>query len=332
MKSKKMSPIIKNRKRKSLILIIGLVVISFVCIYSAAPISYASWIQEEDGIKYMQEDGQYAVGFLDIDDKRYYFDNDGHLVYGKFYVEEDDCFYYSNEEGIVQYGIIQTEDDFYVADHTGKLATGFVEYDGQRYYFNSIAQLVVGWFKYQDHWYYSDSTGKVMTGFVTVDGYRYYLDSDGCRVQDTILDIDGNTYIFNSDGSVDENATVLYPVLKYINDVRVKKGMVELALNSKVQACAIVRAADLVNGFANDSQISIEQLLGNRGVEAEGGYEFAYGGVEGYNIDRLISDLNKDINFKDVLFNSDVSEVGLGMYQKDNIFYYDIIFITKTNE
>ena len=332
MKSKWMKTRTKSRKRCWVTLFTGLVVITLLCVFSVTNISYASWVQEDDGIKYMQEDGQYAVGFLDVDDNRYYFDSDGHLVYGKFYVEEEDCYYYSNEQGIVQYGAIRTEKEFFIADYTGRLLTGFVEYDGQRYYFNSIAQLVVGWFKHEDAWYYADSLGRVMTGFVTVDGYRYYLNSDGRRVEDTIMEIDGITYCFNSDGSVDENATILYPVLRFMNDIRVQNGKKELTLNSKVQACAIVRAAELVNGFVTDSQPSIEKLLSNRGVLTEGGYEFSYGGIEEYSIEQLMLDMNKDDNCINVLLNDNISEVGLGFYQKDNIVYYDIIFITKANE
>lgn len=331
MKNKKMIQKVRNNKKKILSIFVGLLTISFICVFLFNSISYASWVEEEDGIKYIQEDGQYAVGFVDIDGQRYYFDSDGHLVYGKFYVEDEDCYYYSNEEGIVQYGAIQTEQDFYIADNTGRLATGFVEFDGYRYYFNQICQLVVGWFKHEDNWYYSDSTGKIMTGFVTVDGYRYYLNPDGSRIKDTIFDIDGITYIFNADGSVDENATALYPVFQQINSIRAQKDLPALVLNDKVQACAIVRAAELENGFSVDSIIPMEQLLANRGVQAEGGYEFAYGGVEGYDIEQLILNMKKDVNFMKVLSDKNITEVGLGVHQKDNIFYYDIIFITKAN-
>lgn len=321
--------IVKNRIKLWAGVVVGCIVICFLCLFAFHNVSYASWIEEEDGIKYIQDDGQFAIGFLEIDENRYYFDLDGHLVYGKFYVEEEDCYYYSNEEGIVQYGAIQTEDDFYITDATGKLLTGFAEYDGNRYYFNQIAQLVVGWFKHDNNWYYSDSTGKVMTGFVTVDGYRYYLHPDGTRVKEAVLEIDGITYLFNSDGSVDENATILYPVFQYLNKVRAQNRVTELILNDKVQACAILRASELVNGFSVDSAVSVEQLLANRGVKCIGGYEFAFGGVEGYDIERLMIDMQKDVNLMQVLNDKNVTEVGLGLYQQGDIYYYNLIFIAQ---
>jgi len=296
-------------------------------VFFSGKISYASWLQEEEGIKYIQPDGQFAIGFVVIDENRYYFDSDGHLVTGKFYVEEEDAYYYSNEEGILQYGAIYTDNDFFLADEEGKLTTGFAEYEGERYYFNEIGQVVVGWFKNEDDWYYSDYSGKIMTGFVTVDGYRYYLNADGTRVKEAVLDIDGTTYIFNADGSVDENATVLYPVLEFINELRVQHNLPSLNMNSKVQACAIMRASQLMDGFSIPSSVSIEQLLTNRGVKCDGGFEFSYGGIAGYDRNRLMEDMQRDLNFQRVVLDATIKEVGIGMHQHEDIYYYDIILI-----
>ncbi len=294
--------------------------------------SYAEWVEEENGIKYLQDDGQFAIGFVDIEDKRYYFDIDGHLVTGKFYVEEDEAYYYADESGVLQYGAIQTENDFFIADETGKLQTGFVELGGDKYFFNEIAQLVVGWFKFDENWYYASSTGVIQTGFVDVDGYRYYLNEDGTRTNAALLEIDGKIYIFNEDGSVDENATDTYPIFQYMNNIRKNNGCGELALNSKVQSCALLRASDLVNGFSLDGSDSIEKLLGNRGVMCSGGYEFAYGGMEDYDFERLVADMQKDINMSRVLSDNKVSEVGIGMQEQDGVSYYSIIFISNASE
>lgn len=304
-----------------------LAIVLLIGIYYSGKSSYAYWIEEEEGKKYLQLDGQFAIGFVDIEEQRYYFDADGHLVTGKFYVEEEDAYYYSDESGVLQYGAIQTEDDFFITDESGKLLTGFAEYDGKRYYFNEIAQMVVGWFKYEENWYYADSSGVIQTGFVTLDGYRYYLNPDGTRVSDAILEIDGTTYIFNKDGSVDENATLTYPIFQHINDLRIQNGQPTMLLNDKVQACALLRASGLVNGFSLENIEPLESLLANRGVRCSGGYEFAYGGIEGYDFQRLTTDMQKDNNMMNVILNADVSEIGIGMHQENDFVYYSIIFI-----
>ncbi len=284
--------------------------------------AYASWEDTEDGMKYEMDDGQYAVGFSVIDGNMYYFNSDGFLQTGKFYVEEEAAYYYADKNGVIQTGIINTKKSFYVADENGKLQTGFMEFEGNRYFFNGNADLVVGWFHTDDHWYYANSEGILQTGFLELDGYRYYLNTDGTRVNDTVMEIEGTFYVFNKDGSIDENATQLYPVLQYINTIRP-----DICMNTKVQACAILLASELVNGYV-DSEYDVDTILKNRGVKCKNGYEFAYGGIEGYDNDKLISDMKLDPNLGIVLQDTTLTQVGLGIYEKDGLNYYDIIFIS----
>ncbi|MDE6433456.1 MAG: hypothetical protein K2L07_04435 [Lachnospiraceae bacterium] len=288
----------------------------------------ASWKENEDGRQYETEDGELAKGFVEIDGEKYYFNEDGYLITGKFFCDENQKYYYSDKQGVVKTGVIKYKKGFYIADEQGVIQTGFVEYENNRYYFDGAANMVTGWFKHEENWYYADHKGIIQTGFITLDGYRYYLNSDGTRVSDVVMEIDGVTYIFNKDGSVDENATTMYPVYKYLADFR-KEG--EFIMDSKVQACAILRASDLQNGYAlsEDGTKELESLLKNRGVKCEGGYEFSYGGIADYGIEQLLNDMKKDMKLQEVLKEQDVSSVGLGTYELDSVYYYDIIFICK---
>lgn len=291
--------------------------------------SLADWQSDEDGVRYELEDGSFAIGFSVIDDERYYFDEDGILQTGKFYVESENAYYYANKEGIIQTGEIKTKKFFYIADENGVLQSGFVEYEGDRYYFNSNIDLVLGWFKRDGNWYYAGEAGVIQTGFVTIEGYRYYLNPDGTRVSDAVVDIDGVTYVFNPDGSVDENGTQLYPVFSLLNSLRVDCKSSELLLNSKAQACAILRAKQLVDGFDKKDDNMVQQLLANHGVLCAGGYEFSYGGLEGYGIEQLMENMQKDVQLSQALCDSELFEVGLGMYVNEGISYYDIILLKK---
>lgn len=318
-----------NRKCLSWIGIFLTCMLMLAGIFFVKQQSFASWVEEENGVRYENEDGNYAKGFSEIEDKRYYFDEDGYLVTGKFYVEDEKSYYYANKKGVVQTGIIKTKTGFFIADDNGKIQTGFVEYDNNRYYFNDKAEMITGWFKTEDNWYYADDQGIIMTGFITLEGYRYYLNSDGTRVSNTTLEIDGVTYIFNKDGSIDENATTMYPVYQYIVQQRTAQGNLNsIEMNSKVQACAVLRASELKNGYGNvEGSSSVETLLKNRGIMCSGGYEFSYGGIEGYGIEQLLNDMKRDVNLSAILKEASVKEVGLGFYQENNIFYYDVIFI-----
>lgn len=293
-------------------------------------VTLASWVEEPDGMRYEQEDGEYAVGFTDIDGQRYYFDEDGYLVKGKFHVTEGDTesYYYADKNGVIQVGVIRTKKVLYITDENGKILTGFVEIEGNKYYFDEKAKLVTGWFKIDENWFYGDEDGIIATGFLTLDGYRYYLNPDGSRVSDTIMVIEGITYVFNKDGSIDENATLLYPVQEYLNAVRMENGKEPFVMNTKVQACAMFRAAGLVEGYrmTEDSMGPLENLLANRGVLCDGGYEFSYGGIADYGIDRLIEAMKRDVNLQQVL-KEDLSEAGLGVCEQDGVYYYDVILI-----
>lgn len=296
----------------------------FLCINNSV---LAYWDEDENGRRYTNEEGEYVTGFTDIDEYMYYFDEDGYLKTGKFYVEDKDAYYYADENGIIQIGVIDTDDYFFITEDDGRIKTGVVEYEGVKYYFNTNAEYVVGWYKNGDDWFYGGEKGRIVTGFETINGYRYYFDENGARVHDTVMTIEDTTYIFNSDGSVDENATMLYPVYVYINECRKANGMPEISLESQVTACAVLRASSLVNGFADDKDV--KRLIQDCGIKCENGCEFSYGGQPDYGTEQLIEHIKMDNNFTKLLKEADMDCVGLGSYVVDNVYYYDILFIKK---
>ena len=300
-----------------------------VCALLIKQQSFASWKRDDGGVKYQNSDGEYETGFSTIKGKQYYFDTSGYRQTGKFYVESEAAYYYANNKGVIQTGLIQTEDTFYLTDSEGKIKTGFVENENNRYYFNQAADMVTGWFQDEKKWYYADETGIVKTGFITLEGYRYYLGEDGVRVSNTVMEIDGVTYVFNQDGSVDENATTMYPVYQYVEQLREQaQSGSTIKMNTKIQSCAIIRAAELEDGYTlKKKDNSLETLLKNRGIKCDGGYEFSYGGIKGYTIEQLLSDMSKDGKLLEVLSQESVTELGLGFYEKDDIYYYDLIFV-----
>ncbi|MDE5779119.1 MAG: hypothetical protein K2I10_11520 [Lachnospiraceae bacterium] len=318
----------KKTKLWLVILITGLLVAGAAL--SLQQQTFAAWKENDKGKMYENEEGISVTGFFEIEGNLYHFSKEGYLETGKFYDEGKEAYYYANKDGVIQTGIIKTKKVFYITDEEGRIQTGFQEYNGNRYYFKSNADMAVGWFKDGDNWYYADDSGVVMTGFLELEGYRYYLDNNGVRISDTVMEIDGIYYVFNSDGSIDENATLLYGVYQYIIQKRSEQGgLKEISQNSKVQACAIMRASKLKEGYGvtSDENSSIETLLQNRGVMCQGGYEFSYGGVPGYDVEKLLLNLEQDANMKTVLKNPDIKELGLGVHKEDDIYYFDFIFI-----
>ena len=67
-----------------LLLIVMAVIMLYIHNYA-----FAAWTEDEDGRRYEKEDGENAVGFFEIEDYLYYFDEDGYLKTGKIYVDLD---------------------------------------------------------------------------------------------------------------------------------------------------------------------------------------------------------------------------------------------------
>lgn len=319
--------IIKKNVVPVMLIVTTLAVLSFGIIRLTNDVS-AAWKEDDKGKTYTLDDGKNAVGFEVINDKKYYFDNEGYLKIGKIYIEDEDAYYFADEEGVIQIGVVKKDDTFYVTDDTGKIKVGFVELDGNTYYFNTRAEQLFGWLKIDEDWYYADEKGIVRTGMLTINGKRYYLGTDGKRVSDAVMDIDGVTYVFSSDGSVDENATMLYPVYSFISQYRTSLGLSDVIMNKKVSACANARATELVNGYAVDDN-GLELMLQNRGIKCNGGYEFSYGGVDGYGIEQLINNMKIDDRMINALRDGSVNVSGIGMHTEEDKTYFDIIIIEE---
>ena len=186
-------------------------------------------IDTPDGVRYVEEDGSYAVDtWKKADDANYYFGSDGFAVRGLQTINGNN-YYFDNVTSIQLFGWVSTEDGdyyfksdsgemltglqtiygkiYYLDPVTGKLVTGFVELDGNRYYFDEESGArVTGWQRiwiaeeerYEEYYFKSD-TGAMMYGLQRIWGEYYYLDPDTGARYEGWLDLDGKRYYFKSD-------------------------------------------------------------------------------------------------------------------------------------
>ena len=87
----------------------------------------------------------------------------------------------------------------------GKALTGTQTIDGVKYVFNTDGMLKTGWVKDGDNWrFYSGKTMSVGFWDLGASGNNktYYFAKDGLMVSGKWLEIDGNWYYFNTDGSL----------------------------------------------------------------------------------------------------------------------------------
>ena len=128
------------------------------------------WCQEEEGMRYYNEDGSYTQNdFLALEDYSYYFDENGYLVTGWQTIEDE--VYYFKKTG--QPGI------------KGAMFTGWQSIGGYRYYFGTDGKMALGWLTYKEKVYYLKQTGdygvkgRMLKGWQSIGGYRYHFDSTG---------------------------------------------------------------------------------------------------------------------------------------------------------
>ncbi|MFT0561349.1 N-acetylmuramoyl-L-alanine amidase family protein [Bacillus cereus] len=114
-----------------------------------------------------QEKGVKQTGWQTINNKRYYFNNDG----------------------IMQTGLVHISNSKVYLRDDGTAYTEWQVIDRKTYYFNKYGYMVVGWFKDDGKWYHQDRNGMIQTGisiakektgWVENEGsYHHYLNSDG---------------------------------------------------------------------------------------------------------------------------------------------------------
>lgn len=125
-----------------------------------AALPKGTWINDN---QYLDENGSYASGWMEIDGKKYYFSK---VNYKKLtgWKRVDDKVWYFGTDGVLRRlsGIRKTSDglSYYFDPTTGEMTTGWIHYGVNDYYF-------------------SPKTGRMLTGWQTIDGEKYYLNTYG---------------------------------------------------------------------------------------------------------------------------------------------------------
>ena len=162
------------------------------------------------------------TGFQDINGNRYFLNSDYSYVTGWQWYGGNAYF---DDNGAMQRDkwILFGNKWFYFGKNGIQVKkTGFQDINGNRYFLNSDYSYVTGWQWYGGNayfddngvmqgdkwilfgnkWFYFGKNGIQVkkTGFQNIDNNWYYLNNDYSVVADTELEIDGNIYVFNSNG------------------------------------------------------------------------------------------------------------------------------------
>ncbi|MBQ9592867.1 MAG: hypothetical protein IJR36_03195 [Lachnospiraceae bacterium] len=128
----------------------------------------------------------YFNGYYYINDKRYWFKEDGPLITGWYYLhwsDTDSFWVYCTSSGVGYDGWLQEGKDWYYIEE-GEPAVGLWKIDGIRYAFGDNCKMIKNAFYWEDNdhdqWpYHFDSDGKGTNGKVRYNSYISYLYENG---------------------------------------------------------------------------------------------------------------------------------------------------------
>ena len=153
---------------------------------------------------YADSKGLNVTGFKTINDKKYYFNDNGELQVEKW-INISDKYYRTNAKGVIQTGFKKINDKMYHFADNGIMHTGWRKINDKYYYFNSNGVMRTGWQKIDGHYYYFSNGGVMLTGWRTINGKKYYLTPSGKAAGQMVTgwqQINSKTYYFGTDGAM----------------------------------------------------------------------------------------------------------------------------------
>lgn len=117
----------------------------------------AKWTQNSTNDWNWIEGGDKVTGWKNIENKWYYFDDNGVMKTGWF-----------NDKGT-----------WYSLSNSGIMDTGWKKINEKWYHFDSEGKMSIGWINDNDKWYFTNSSGEMETGTLSIDGIVYNFSDNG---------------------------------------------------------------------------------------------------------------------------------------------------------
>lgn len=178
------------------------------------------WLNDGGNWYYLKQNGAMQTGWLYYENQWYYLDYNGVMRTG--WIEDDGNWYYLKRNGAMATGWIVSKNKWYFLNTSGAMETGWLYYGKKWYFLDSEGAMQIGWTQigqdwyffnddgsmksgewvyYEDDWYYINYVGTMRCGWLYKDDKYYYFNEDGA-MNTSPKTIDGYTYNFNDDGSV----------------------------------------------------------------------------------------------------------------------------------
>lgn len=146
------------------------------------------------------EEGIMAIGWKQIENHWYYFNEGGDMVIG--WKRLSDKWYYLKEDGRMAIGWHKIANKWYYFNEGGDMVIGWKNISNNWYYLEENGAMATGWKQLSDKWYYlNEGSGIMVKGWLALDNKWYYLDDNGAMLKGKQV-INGKAYSFNEYGAL----------------------------------------------------------------------------------------------------------------------------------
>ena len=158
------------------------------------------WLYLDSNWYYFDSNGSMHVGWLFLNSYWYYLKDDGSMAIG--WLDVGNLRYYFAPGGDMQTGgWLHLDSNWYYLNYGGNMQTGWLQLGSIWYYFGDDGSMTTGWLCLNSNWYYLNSSGHMQTGWLHLDSNWYYLNYGG-NMQTGWLQLGSIWYYFGDDGSM----------------------------------------------------------------------------------------------------------------------------------
>lgn len=210
-------------------------------------------------------------------------------AYAKGWKEIEQKWYYFNEDGTMKTGWLNLNESWYNFSDNGEMNIGWKEINNKWYYFEQSGIMGVGWIKENDNWYYTNYSGEMETGNIGIDGKVYTFSKSGEllngdeTLQETPPGAENVTNVKNDKEDKDEK-------LIKIAYVATESDVLNIRLDASI-------SSDIIGTLPKGQEIKVDS------DEKNGFYHMTFDGKEGWVSSKWISfdksvkeDSNQDLD------------------------------------
>lgn len=136
-----------------------------------------TWKKIDQKNYYFNQDGFPLTGFFNVNQKLYYATVEDGTKLGWHKVNKK--WYFTEQDGLVVMGWKKIKNQWYYLDNSGVMATGWKKVSNKWYYLGESGAMASGWKKINNNWYYLENSGVMATGWKKVNHKWYYLENSG---------------------------------------------------------------------------------------------------------------------------------------------------------